>query len=109
MVKLSVIYQGRPHDAAVFDEYYWSAHLPTVARWPGIRRITLAMGEPGEDIYQICKRSRISRADNLRIPSSSSVVGGPPRMRHTPRPACSLRPWAARFSARAGATGVRRG
>jgi uncharacterized protein (TIGR02118 family) len=54
MVKLSVIYQGRPHDPTVFDEYYWSTHLPTVARWPLIRRISLAMGEPGDDIYQIC-------------------------------------------------------
>src|SRR5206468_313045 len=34
-----------------------------------------------------------------RIPSSS-VVGGPHRMRHTPRPASSLRPRAARVSAR---------
>jgi uncharacterized protein (TIGR02118 family) len=54
MVKLSVIYAGRPHDPAVFDEYYWSKHLPTVARWPRIRRISLALGEPGEEIYQIC-------------------------------------------------------
>ena len=54
MVKLSVIYQGRPEDAAAFDGYYWSKHLPTVARWPKIRRITLAAGEAGEEIYQIC-------------------------------------------------------
>ncbi|HSF01910.1 MAG TPA: EthD family reductase [Solirubrobacterales bacterium] len=54
MVKLSVIYQGRPSDPAVFDEYYWSKHLPTVARWPRIRRISLSLGEPGEEIYQIC-------------------------------------------------------
>ena len=54
MVKLSVIYQGRPKDAAAFDSYYWSKHLPTVARWPRIRRIVLATGEPNEEIYQIC-------------------------------------------------------
>jgi uncharacterized protein (TIGR02118 family) len=56
MVKLSMIYQGRPHDPAAFDDYYWSKHLPTVARWPGIRRISVAVatGEPGEEIYQIC-------------------------------------------------------
>jgi uncharacterized protein (TIGR02118 family) len=54
MVKLSVIYQGRPQDPTAFDSYYWSKHLPTVARWPRIRQIALAMGEPGEEIYQIC-------------------------------------------------------
>jgi uncharacterized protein (TIGR02118 family) len=54
MVKLSVIYQGRPEDPAAFDGYYWAKHLPTVARWPKIRRITLALGEPDEEIYQIC-------------------------------------------------------
>ncbi|MBI3454342.1 MAG: EthD family reductase [Candidatus Rokubacteria bacterium] len=54
MVKLSVIYQGRAKDPVAFDGYYWSKHLPTVARWPRIRRITLAKGQPGEEIYQIC-------------------------------------------------------
>lgn len=54
MVKLSVIYQGRPADPAAFDEYYWSTHLSTVARWPKLKRIDLAMGEPGEEIYQVC-------------------------------------------------------
>ena len=54
MVKLSVIYQGQPRDAAAFDDYYWKTHLPGVARWPRIRKIALATGEPGEEIYQIC-------------------------------------------------------
>jgi uncharacterized protein (TIGR02118 family) len=54
MVKLSVIYHGRPQDPAAFDSYYWTKHLPTVARWPRVRRITLATGEPGEEIYQVC-------------------------------------------------------
>ena len=54
MVKLSMIYEGHPHDPAAFDDYYWSTHLPGVARWPRIRKITLATGEPGEEIYQIC-------------------------------------------------------
>ncbi len=54
MVKLSVIYEGRPADPGAFDDHYWSKHLPTVARWPGVRRIELARGEPGEEIYQIC-------------------------------------------------------
>jgi uncharacterized protein (TIGR02118 family) len=54
MVKLSVIYQGRPEEPAAFDEHYWSKHLPTVARWPRIRRIVVSMGEPGDEIYQIC-------------------------------------------------------
>ena len=70
MVKLSMIYHGRPHDQAVFDEYYWSKHLPTVARWPGIRRITLAMGEPGEEIYQICDLY-FDSAEDLRAALSS--------------------------------------
>ncbi len=54
MVKLSVIYRGRPADPAAFDDYYWSKHLPTVARWPGVRRIELARGEAGQEIYQVC-------------------------------------------------------
>ncbi len=54
MVKLSVIYQGRPQDPAAFDDYYWSTHLPTVARWPRIRRISVGSGEPGDEIYQVC-------------------------------------------------------
>ena len=54
MVKLSVIYQGRPQDPTAFDDYYWSRHLPTVTRWPRIRRIVVAAGEPGDEIYQIC-------------------------------------------------------
>ena len=54
MVKLSVIYRGRPQDPAAFDSYYWTKHLPTVARWPRIRRITLSTAEPGEEIYQVC-------------------------------------------------------
>jgi uncharacterized protein (TIGR02118 family) len=54
MVRLSVIYHGQPHDPVAFDAYYATKHLPTVARWPGVRRITLATGEPGEEIYQIC-------------------------------------------------------
>lgn len=70
MVKLSVIYHGRPHDATVFDDYYWSRHLPTVARWPGIRRISLAMGEPGEEIYQICDLY-FDSTDDLRAALSS--------------------------------------
>ena len=54
MVKLCVIYEGRPADPAAFDDYYWASHLPTVARWPGVRRIELSQGEPGEEIYQVC-------------------------------------------------------
>ncbi len=54
MVRLSVIYQGRPQDPAAFDDYYWSKHLPTVVRWPGVRRVEVARGEPGDEIYQIC-------------------------------------------------------
>jgi uncharacterized protein (TIGR02118 family) len=70
MVKLSVIYEGRPHDPAAFDEYYWSNYLPTVARWPRIRRISLAQGEPGEEIYQICDLY-FDSTDDLRAALSS--------------------------------------
>jgi uncharacterized protein (TIGR02118 family) len=54
MVKLSVMYAGRPADPAAFDAYYWSAHLPTVARWPKVRRIALARGRPEDELYQVC-------------------------------------------------------
>lgn len=70
MVKLSVIYQGRPADPAAFDDYYWSKHLPTVARWPGVRRIELARGEPGQEIYQICD-IYFDSSDALRLALSS--------------------------------------
>lgn len=55
MVKLCVIYQGRPADPAAFDDYYWSRHLPTVARWPRARRITVGRGKPGDEIYQVAE------------------------------------------------------
>ncbi|MBI2467645.1 MAG: EthD family reductase [Candidatus Rokubacteria bacterium] len=70
MVKLSVIYQGRPGDPAAFDDYYWSKHLPTVGRWPGVRRIELARGESGQEIYQICD-IYFDTADALRLALAS--------------------------------------
>lgn len=54
MTKISVMYQGRPADPAAFDAYYWGTHLPTVARWPRVRRIAVATGQPGDDLYQVC-------------------------------------------------------
>ena len=41
------MYVGQPADPAAFDAYYWKTHLPTVEKWPGIRRITIAKGGPG--------------------------------------------------------------
>ncbi len=44
LVKVSVMYVGQPADPAAFDAYYWGTHLPTVKKWPRIRRITVAKG-----------------------------------------------------------------
>src|SRR5262249_31042605 len=52
--KLSVIFEGRPHRPGAFHALYWGSALARGARWPRIRKITLATGEPGEEIYQIC-------------------------------------------------------
>jgi uncharacterized protein (TIGR02118 family) len=54
MVKMSVMYLGKPVDPSAFDAYYWNTHLPTVQRWPGVRRIALAKGGPGDEFYQVC-------------------------------------------------------
>lgn len=53
MVRFSVIYEGKPEDPAAFDAYYWTQHLPTVTRWPRVRRIEVARGRPGDPIYQV--------------------------------------------------------
>ena len=53
MVKMSVMYVGQPADPGAFDAYYWNTHLPTVEKWPGIRRITIAKGSAGDEFYQI--------------------------------------------------------
>jgi uncharacterized protein (TIGR02118 family) len=90
MVKLAVIYQGQPKDPAAFDEYYWSKHLPTVARWPRIRRIQIAAGEPGNEIYQIAElyfdsmedlqaalaspERRVSLEDTKRFPAFEGAI-----------------------------------
>jgi uncharacterized protein (TIGR02118 family) len=63
MVKLSVTYVGKPLDPAAFDEYYWTKHLPTVERWPRVRRITVARGAPGDEFYQVVDIFFDSRAD----------------------------------------------
>ena len=62
-VKISVMYVGQPADSAAFDAYYWNTHLPTVLKWPGIRRITVAKGGPGDDLYQVADLWFDSRAD----------------------------------------------
>ena len=63
MVKISVMYVGQPSDPPAFDAYYWGTHLPTVRKWPRIRRITLAKGGPGEEFYQVADLLFDSRAD----------------------------------------------
>jgi uncharacterized protein (TIGR02118 family) len=62
-LKLSVIYVGQPADPAAFDAYYWGTHLPTVQKWPRIRRITVAKGAPGDELYQVADLWFDSRAD----------------------------------------------
>jgi uncharacterized protein (TIGR02118 family) len=63
MVKLTVMYLGEPADRTAFDAYYWSTHLPTVCKWPGMRRITVAKGGPGDEVYQMADLWFDSRAD----------------------------------------------
>jgi uncharacterized protein (TIGR02118 family) len=70
MVKYSVIYQGRPAAPEAFDDYYWSRHLPTVARWPGVRQIVVSRGRAGDEIYQICDIVFDSMADLERAMAS---------------------------------------
>jgi uncharacterized protein (TIGR02118 family) len=56
MVKFCVIYEGRPEDVEKFDRYYWEKHLPIVARWPGLRRLTLNKARQlNEGIYLIAE------------------------------------------------------
>jgi len=56
MVKFCVIYEGRPEDPEQFDRYYWEKHLPIVARWPGLRGMTINKARLlNEGIYQIAE------------------------------------------------------
>jgi uncharacterized protein (TIGR02118 family) len=55
VVKYVVLYEGRPEDPEEFDRYYLDHHVPTVARWPGIRRIEVNRGTDGGDFYQLCE------------------------------------------------------
>ncbi len=55
MVKFCVFYHGKPEDPAAFDNYYWTQHLPIVARWPRLKRILISKGQPDDDIYQIAE------------------------------------------------------
>jgi uncharacterized protein (TIGR02118 family) len=63
MVKMSVMYVGQPINPAAFDAYYWNTHLPTVRKWPAIRRIVVAKGAPGDELYQVADLWFDSRAD----------------------------------------------
>jgi uncharacterized protein (TIGR02118 family) len=63
VVKLSVMYVGQPADPAAFDAYYWQTHLPTVRKWPGIRRITVDKGAQGDELYQVADLWFDTRAD----------------------------------------------
>jgi len=56
MVKLCVIYEGRPQNADKFDSYYFGNHLPIVARIPKVRRINVSKSrKAGDDFYQIAE------------------------------------------------------
>jgi uncharacterized protein (TIGR02118 family) len=45
------------------DAYHWKTHLTAVETWPGIRRITIATGAPGDEFYLIADLWFDSRAD----------------------------------------------
>ena len=54
MVKFCVTYEGRPEDPVKFDLYYHDEHLPIVARWPGIRRLSVNKAlQLNEGVYMI--------------------------------------------------------
>jgi uncharacterized protein (TIGR02118 family) len=55
MVKYVVLYEGKPQDPEEFNRYYWDKHLPTVARWPNIKRIVVSRARLGGDLYQLCE------------------------------------------------------
>ncbi|MFQ5665013.1 MAG: EthD family reductase [Candidatus Binatia bacterium] len=64
MVKFCVIYQGRPENPEEFDQHYWNGHLPIIARWPKIRRITLTRcRQLNEECYMIAEFSFDTLAD----------------------------------------------
>ena len=73
MVKFCVFYYGKPEDPAAFDKYYWSHHLPIVARWPQIKRIVVSKGQPDDDIYQIAELYFDSRMEMETALSSRSA------------------------------------
>ena len=91
MVKLCVMYVGQPADPAAFDAYYWGTHLPTVQKWPRIRRISLAKGAPGDELYQVADLWFDSRVDLDAAPGHVAGASSPdpmmPRTRmRTPSP-----------------------
>ena len=63
MVKFCVFYYGKPEDSVAFDKHYWDHHLPMVTRFPGIKRIVISKGQPGEDLYQITELFFDSRTE----------------------------------------------
>ncbi len=77
MVKFRVFYYGKPEDPAVFDKYYWTQHLPIVARWPRLKRILISKGQPDDDIYQIAELyfdSRVEMETALRSPERAMAA-----------------------------------
>lgn len=84
MVKLSVMYHGRPADPEAFDAYYWSTHLPTVTRWPGLRRILVNKGEAGGELYQVADLFFESRADLDRALASPERKVSADDVKHFP-------------------------
>ena len=77
MVKFCVFYYGKPEDPAAFDTHYWDHHLPMVTRFPGIKRIVISKGQPGEDLYQITELffdSRTEMETALRSPERAAAA-----------------------------------
>ena len=77
MVKFCVFYHGKPEDPAAFDKYYWTQHLPIVARWPRLKRILISKGQPDDDIYQIAELyfdSRLEMETALRSPERAMAA-----------------------------------
>lgn len=43
MARLVVMYK-RPHDAAAFDKYYFTTHVPLAKKIPGLRKFEVSLG-----------------------------------------------------------------
>lgn len=77
MVKFCVFYYGKPEDPEAFDKYYWTHHLPIIARWPHIKQIVVSKGQPDGDLYQVAELyfdSRLDMEAALRSPERAAAA-----------------------------------